>query len=919
VDYSLVLVSRFREELAAGSGPREAARTAAATAGRTVFFAGIALAAAMTAALALAPGNLMMSSGVGVLAAVLISVAAATTALPAALVLLGRNVDRWSFGRGAEAGESRWGGLALRALSRPVLASALVVGLLVALSLPTLGLTLGAPDPRNLPASSPERQDMMRVAEVLGPGWTAPYELVVAARDGRVTDPQRLRRLDAWQSEIVRVDGVEAALGPAPIARAARRLDRFGRGLDQAKDQFGRARRDQKRLAHGLERVDDGVGKLRGGMALASDGATRLESGAGEAEEGALRLGDGLQMADQGAAELLAGLREARVGADRLAAGGGRLGDGAQRLRDGLAKARRAASEAVPRVQELRSGLAEGADGLGKLREPAQRADAELTEAIDALEAMLPTSMADPQYAKAYESVLTAKGAISGTNPLTGQPVDPNYRGMDAELADASARLDAAAVAVGRLERGTARLADGLGRLERGAERLAAGIDRLEQGALRLRAGLQRLERGGASLTGGLDRLVAGGQELADGAGELQAGAGRLAGGLDEGAQRTRQLESGVGRMHAGVVAGRARTERLADKLGGERVDTSLFDSGYLPLAALDAAPADQRTGSTFAVNLDRGGDAARIVVVEDGDPTREGRATLRDRLEREADRLAQETGSDVAVGGPAATLQDFDAAATARLPLLALALVVVTFLALVPTLRSLLLPLIAVLLNVVTVLAAFGVLALCFQGDAPLLGGVGDLDAIMVLAIFGIVFGLSIDYEVFLLARMREGYALTGTTEGAVDYGLRKTAGVITGAALIMTGVFVAFAITPIASMRQLGVGLTTAVLLDATIVRLVLLPALVRLAGQAAWWLPGWLDRLLPDLDVEGDGKAAREAEPERPARPPAHTPAPAPAAPPSLGANGAWDGHTGDGDAREAIDERYAFTPTYEPARR
>jgi RND superfamily putative drug exporter len=205
------------------------------------------------------------------------------------------------------------------------------------------------------------------------------------------------------------------------------------------------------------------------------------------------------------------------------------------------------------------------------------------------------------------------------------------------------------------------------------------------------------------------------------------------------------------------------------------------------------------------------------------------------------------------AVGGPAATLQDFDGAATSRLWPLVLLLVCVTYLVLVPILRSLVLPLLAVLLNVLTVAAAFGVLTLGFEGAAPL-GGSGQLDAIMVLAIFGIVFALSIDYEVFLLARIREGYALTGTTEGAIDYGLRRTAGVITGAAMIMTGVFVAFAMSDIASMRQLGVGLTVAVLLDATLVRLVLLPAAIRLAGRANWWLPRTLDRLLPRIDVEG-----------------------------------------------------------------
>jgi uncharacterized membrane protein YdfJ with MMPL/SSD domain len=110
----------------------------------------------------------------------------------------------------------------------------------------------------------------------------------------------------------------------------------------------------------------------------------------------------------------------------------------------------------------------------------------------------------------------------------------------------------------------------------------------------------------------------------------------------------------------------------------------------------------------------------------------------------------------------------------------------------------------------------------------------------------------------------MREGYLRMGTTDGAIEYGLTRTAGVITGAALIMTGVFAAFATADIASLRQLGVGLTVAILLDATVVRLVLLPALIRLSGPAAWWLPRPLSRLLPELSMD-------------PAAPPASAPAP------------------------------------------
>jgi RND superfamily putative drug exporter len=130
--------------------------------------------------------------------------------------------------------------------------------------------------------------------------------------------------------------------------------------------------------------------------------------------------------------------------------------------------------------------------------------------------------------------------------------------------------------------------------------------------------------------------------------------------------------------------------------------------------------------------------------------------------------------------------------------------------------------------------------------------------------------FALSIDYEVFLLSRMREEYARSGDPQAAITHGLQNTARVVTGAAAIMIGVFVAFSVSTYVGVRQLGVGLTVAVLLDATLVRLVLLPALMKLMGGAAWWLPAWLDRLLPNVDVEG---------------PPEEVPSIAPAPPPQL----------------------------------
>ena len=117
---------------------------------------------------------------------------------------------------------------------------------------------------------------------------------------------------------------------------------------------------------------------------------------------------------------------------------------------------------------------------------------------------------------------------------------------------------------------------------------------------------------------------------------------------------------------------------------------------------------------------------------------------------------------------------------------------------------------------------------------------------------IFGVVFGLSIDYAVFLLIRMREHYEEEGDNAAAIRFGLEKTARVITGAAVIMMAVFIAFAIAPIANVSQLGIGLTVAVLLDATVVRIVFLPALMLLIGDRVWWLPRWMERAIPKFDV-------------------------------------------------------------------
>lgn len=229
--------------------------------------------------------------------------------------------------------------------------------------------------------------------------------------------------------------------------------------------------------------------------------------------------------------------------------------------------------------------------------------------------------------------------------------------------------------------------------------------------------------------------------------------------------------------------------------------------------------------------------------------------------------REAPPGAGDVRVGGVAAQLDDYRRVLSDRLPVLIAALSIVALLALVVVLRALVLPLISIVLNLITVTASLGVLALVSTGDDPLLGGAGFADILALLGMFAIVFALSLDYQVFILARMREAFDHTGRLDLAITESIDATGRVITGAAAIMGGVFLAFMATKLQTVRQPGAGLVTAVIIDATLVRLVLLPALMRLSGKWCFWLPGWLDRLLPRLALEGPPQASTATGVPRP----------------------------------------------------
>jgi RND superfamily putative drug exporter len=249
---------------------------------------------------------------------------------------------------------------------------------------------------------------------------------------------------------------------------------------------------------------------------------------------------------------------------------------------------------------------------------------------------------------------------------------------------------------------------------------------------------------------------------------------------------------------------------------------------------------------------------AVRWIVTPLGGPQDESTTNLVHRLRNHVlPPIEASTGTDVLVSGAVAANVDMSSYMADRMPIFFGAVLTLSFLLLMIVFRSLLVPLKAVIMNLLSIGAAYGLIIALFQwGWLSDLTGIqpGPIETWVPMMLFAVVFGLSMDYEVFLLSRIREEWRRTGDSRESVADGLAATAKVITAAAAIMVVVFGSFMLEFERTTKMMGIGLATAILLDATIVRMVLVPGTMELLGDRNWWLPRWLDRLLPNLDVEG-----------------------------------------------------------------
>jgi len=844
VDYSLLVVSRFREERRKSDLATAVQITVEATA-RSILPAASGLCLAMLIAAQILPGAFISSAALAIVIAAALSAVSALTAVPAVIMLLGDNLDRWSLPqrfsiRGAPAQLSN------RIVRSPRAVGGIVLALLfLAAWAATLKTGLGAPE--QLPPGDRGRVEEERVRRALGPGWLAPIEVVLSERREPMTSPKRLRSLVAFQKRLEDEPGIQEVAGFSTIERGLRPLSGFGARLTDQEN-------GMRKLSSGIARADNGARRNSKGIKTAAAGAGQVGQGAESATDGAGLLVTGLRRSHTGSSQLTRGLRQASEGTSELAQGTSNTSNGAGRLVDALGKAQKEVGEMQGNVRTTKSAMHSGSRRLAEAQAPLSAAEAQLATAWQALQQMT-TGTADPQYAALQRALREARESLSGKSVEGEEEEGTSNAGVAGAITRAQRQFDLGLYLARKIGESNADAAESTAKLTKNARRLDRGAQDLADGVSAMASGVAELSTEEEKLSPALQRLKEGTENLAEGLGQLAGSAGGLASGLGGGARGAEQLTTALQRLHRRLGSNAGSESSSLDRL--HEGAPALFRSGYFYLAGLDGSDPDRRNAATFVIDIARGGHTARMMVIPRYPiTTSEGRQAF-DRVQSDTRAFARSSGADAVVGGLSASQLVVDQTLRDRTAIARLVMMIITVLVLISVLRSLIVPIIAAFLNLLTVSASLGIVSLLFNGS--LLGGPGFVDSSIVPVTIMVIFGLAIDYEVFIFARMREEYLRTGSLDAAIDNGIERTAPVVTGAAVIMIVVFLCFGLSEFATMRNFGVAQATAVFIDAFVIRLVVVPALMKRLGRWSWWMPGWLDRLLPG----GERVPERETE--------------------------------------------------------
>jgi RND superfamily putative drug exporter len=844
VAYALLIYRRWRTERSAlethdRAGEALAASRAVETAGRAILIGGTALVLTLALAPLLGPDTILISLGIGATLCAALAIGGAVVVMPALMTILGRRFEALSFTYPRFV-TAPWNALANRGsgwvVRNAIGAGAVATAALALFAIPLTNLHTGPISPALLPTDDPARVAYEKISAVMGPGFTTPFNIVVVSEDEPITDRAMLRKLDTFQAEIAADKRVESVVGPGDLYASTLDLRKLPKQLKSSKKMLKTAPSGLKELEEGLGTAGSGSAQLQSGLRSAAAGAQQLASGSGQASSGSSQLHAGLRAAQAGAAQISGGLSAALGGAKKLQAGAGQLRRGtsdalagSRQIAGGLGEAVSKVKPGVPVVKSMAGDVAASAASVKSAGASAQATAAQINDAAAQLAAMQ-IGKDDPAYQAALAALAQAGDSAAATSASIGAAAG--------KLGGATSVSAAVAGQLAQLSSGLDTLYGGSRALSSGIAKLNAGAGQLKAGEGDLVAGIGQLSGGGGSLTAGLQKLTAGAGQLESGLNQLAAGSSTLASGLGAAPGKIDPLISGLDEMQVAVAKFRGELPSPKDIEQLQKSSPGLFDSGYFVLAAVAGAPSGTRNQAASVVNLKRGATAGMIMVVPQESATEPITRDLGEELVTMSQEFAEATGTEVAVGGNGGAFGDFTADAGARIRPVVVGEAIAILILLVVMLRAIVLPVVAVAFDLLTAAATFGILTVLYSGNDPLLGGPGYIDPISIIGIFAFIFGVSMVYEVVLLFRTREAFLETGDACGAVRTGLSRTAAAATGAAAVMVAAIVPFAALDLLSVQVFGVGAAIAIVLDALIVRPVLLPAAAALLGRWSWW---------------------------------------------------------------------------------
>jgi uncharacterized membrane protein YdfJ with MMPL/SSD domain len=838
IDYALFMITRHQEQLEAGVPVDESIARAVATSGSAIVFAGGTVVVALVA-LRVAAIPLLSTLGLASAVAVLTAVLSAITFLPAVLGLLGMRIN-WlslpSFMRRRRAGGGMWGAWAGFVSRHPLWVAAGSLAFLIPLIIPAPSLEFGQEDIGATSPDTTERQAYDLISAGFGVGYNGPLQ--VASKLDPVASPSK-EYTDKYDK----------------ATSLQKDLERLSKQLPQ----------EQQQLEEQQQELEAEQQELEGEQAALQTQADELadEGAQLQTESADLQAQQGELEAEQ--ADLEAQQRELERESAALRAQRREL----ERESAALRAQQRELEGEQARLEAQRDELEREARALARQIRPLARQLARIV---------------------AHERILERRIAQLDDDPV-------RQRRLQARLNRLREREQQVRAELAPLVRQARRLAAQARRLKAQADRLQRQADRLEAEADNLRAQGDRLQAEADNLRAQGDRLQAEAVDLRAQGAELQAAADQLEAQaaeleLQEAAlqQQADELEAEGADLQRQAAQLQDRADQLkAQQQQAEQEQKQAEQLQKQLTAMMTAAGGDPRNTDPRVVRLQNAlsgtdgvltltppqtndkGDVVLLSAVPTTAPATDDTADLLATVRDDVIPDANSSGGITSyVGGYTASYVDLAMLISQRLLLVIGTVILLGFLLLMIAFRSILVPLQAAVTNVLSAAAAFGILTATFQWGwgIDLVGLDTAQDTVPIasyvpLMMFAVLFGLSMDYEVFLVSHIQQSHLGGAPARQAAASGLAASARITTAACLIMTSVFASFILNGDPTIKQFGVGLASAVLLAGILV-ITLAPATITLMGEAAWWLPRWLDRLLPHISIEG------EREPETPPAP-------------------------------------------------